>query len=277
MFDCGGTETLPGSQVDIAHSVDDCVQRVAAATAKLVVFFKQVFGRNSIDNKGCDIRSSVHYSRGYCNAAWSGGRMIYGDGDGYLFTDFTRSLDFIGHELMHGVTESARGLGYTREPGALNESVSDVFGSLFRQWTNGETSDSATWQIGADLIAPQGHAHGWACIRDMAEPQSSHCVSPQTWHYSQYVPGGEPHENSGIPNFVFYHAATAFGGHAWEVLGQVWYQTLCSRRIGSAPSFLVFANETLRQARQLFPSETQLPKIIVEAWATSGVITASDM
>ena len=53
VFDCGGTETLPGSQVDIAHSVDDCVQRVAAATAKLVVFFKQVFGRNSIDNKGC--------------------------------------------------------------------------------------------------------------------------------------------------------------------------------------------------------------------------------
>ena len=60
--------------------------------------------------------------------------MVFGDGDGVLFTDFTGSLDVIAHELTHGVTEFTAGLSITISPGALNESMSDVFGSLVKQW-----------------------------------------------------------------------------------------------------------------------------------------------
>ena len=60
--------------------------------------------------------------------------MVFGDGDGVLFTDFTGSLDVIAHELTHGVTEFTAGLEYHDQSGALNESMSDVFGSLVKQW-----------------------------------------------------------------------------------------------------------------------------------------------
>ena len=67
--------------------------------------------------------------------------MTYGDGDGNIFVDFTKSNDVIAHELTHGVTEFSAGLVYENQPGALNESVSDVFGSLVKQWARGQTAE----------------------------------------------------------------------------------------------------------------------------------------
>ena len=65
--------------------------------------------------------------------------MVFGDGDGEMFIRFTSSLDVIGHELTHGVTEDEAGLVYQGQSGALNESMSDVFGSLVKQHTLGQT------------------------------------------------------------------------------------------------------------------------------------------
>ena len=76
----------------------------------------------------------VHFGAGFNNAFWNGSQMVFGDGDGVLFTDFTKSLDVIAHELTHGVTEFTAGLEYRGQSGALNESISDVFGSLVKQW-----------------------------------------------------------------------------------------------------------------------------------------------
>ena len=36
--------------------------------------------------------------------------MVFGDGDGVVFGRFTASLDVIGHELTHGVTENTAGV-----------------------------------------------------------------------------------------------------------------------------------------------------------------------
>lgn len=271
LFDCGGNEDLPGAPVDTSTSTDTCVGRVNDTTHSLLDFWKSVLNRNSIDDAGCDVRSSVHYSRGYCNAAWTDGEMIYGDGDGYLFTDFTRSNDFIGHELMHGVTASVAGLGYQDEYGALNESLSDVFGSLFKQWSAKQSASVASWRIGAELIAPPAQAHGWICVRDMASPASPHCVSPQALNYSQYHDGGDPHEFSGIPSLAFYTAAIAIGGYAWEKAGRVWYETLRAPKVGSTPTFARFAHETVAQAGRLFPHDPAVAKAIADAWTSVGV------
>src|SRR5207302_701863 len=89
-------------------------------------FHWEVFQRDSIDDAGLPLLGEVHFGVDYDNAFWDGERMMFGDGDGRLFTGFTSAIDVIGHELMHGVTENTLGLRYVGQSGALNESLSDV-------------------------------------------------------------------------------------------------------------------------------------------------------
>ena len=106
-------------------------------------FFETVFGRRSIDGKDMRLLSSVHYSKHYDNAFWNGQQMVYGDG--VVFGSFTNAIDVIAHELTHGVTQMTCGLKYYGENGALNESLSDVFGSMVKQWQRNETVHEADW------------------------------------------------------------------------------------------------------------------------------------
>ncbi len=135
VYDCKNTESLPGAPVsDPGASSDLTAQRAFDATTAVVDFYRNCFGRNSVDDAGMTLMSSIHYGVRYDNAFWNGSQMTYGDGDGRVFTDFTKSDDVIGHELTHGVTQFTAGLDYSDEPGALNESVSDAFGAMFHQW-----------------------------------------------------------------------------------------------------------------------------------------------
>src|SRR5260370_9458398 len=79
--------------------------------------------------------------------------MEYGGGDGVIFNGFTKSHDVVAHELTHGVTGSEANLIYQGESGALNESVSDVFGSLVKPFKLNQTADQADWLIGANILA----------------------------------------------------------------------------------------------------------------------------
>ncbi len=117
-------------------------------------FYRSVLGRNSIDGKGLRLDGYVHRGTGFQDAFWDGQEMVFGDGDGKIFIDFTGALDVIGHELTHGVTQYAAGLEYHDQSGALNESVSDVFGSLVKQWHAGQTADQADWLIGDGIFGP---------------------------------------------------------------------------------------------------------------------------
>ena len=120
-------------------------------------FYEQVLGRDSIDAKGLEIVSSVHFGLRYENAMWSGGQMLYGDGGGQIFLEgsLTTSLDVIGHELTHGITQFTAGLRYRAQSGALNESFSDVFGSLVKQHAEQQTAAEADWLIGAGILRPE--------------------------------------------------------------------------------------------------------------------------
>ena len=183
--------------------------------------------------------------------------MTYGDGDGRVFTDFTKSDDVIGHELTHGVTQFTAGLDYSDEPGALNESVSDVFGAMFHQWRRKQTVAQADWLIGPGVLGPVALAKGYTCLRNMAQPGSRECLSPQPSNYSDYVPGGDPHENSGIPNHAFYLAATTIGGQAWQKAGKVWYAALTSDKARPSTGFSDFAKLTRAAAKSLIPPRYQ--------------------
>lgn len=116
-------------------------------------FFWRTYHRDSLDNRGLKLIGTVHYGKEYQNAFWNGQQMVFGDGDGEIFNRFTIAIDVVAHELSHGVTESEAGLIYFAQSGALNESLSDVFGSLVKQYHHKQTADRADWIIGAGLLA----------------------------------------------------------------------------------------------------------------------------
>ena len=120
-------------------------------------FYQDVFNRNSVDGQGLELVSSAHFETDYDNAFWDGAQMVYGDGDGQMFKRgaFTECLDVIAHELTHGVTQFTAGLRYRSQSGALNESFSDVFGSLVKQRSLGQTAGQADWLIGEGIMGPQ--------------------------------------------------------------------------------------------------------------------------
>jgi Zn-dependent metalloprotease len=240
-------------------------------------FWEQAYGRNSIDDEGMPLRGVVHYGQDYDNAFWDGRRMVFGDGDGRLFLRFTRSLDVIGHELAHGVTEDENGLQYQGQSGALNESCSDVFGSLVKQHAVGQTADRADWLIGADLLGPdvQGTA-----LRSMAAPGTAYDddvlgKDPQPAHMDDFVVTSEDdggvHINSGIPNHAFYVVATTLGGNAWERAGRVWYETARDRGLRSTATFADFARITIGVAGRLFGAGGAEEAAVRGGWDAVGV------
>ncbi len=244
--------------------------------------YKNIYNRNSIDNSGMQLNSYVHYRVGYDNAFWDGEHMVYGDGDENLpaaerlFNRFTIAIDIIGHELTHGVTQFEAKLTYAFQPGALNESMSDVFGSLVKQYQKGQTAAQADWIIGEGLFTSNVNGVG---IRSMKAPGTAYNdpvlgKDPQPAHMKDYVntanDNGGVHINSGIPNHAFYRAATALGGNAWEKAGQIWYVTLRDK-LGASSNFQNCADLTHQTAGELFGASSLEQQAVKQAWADVGL------
>jgi len=270
--DCNHSQTLPGTPVaNPGSSADLTAKRAFDETTAVANFYQSVFGRNSVDDAGMTLGSSVHYGTNYNNAFWNGMRMTYGDGDANIFIDFTQSNDVIGHELTHGVTQHTIQLAYANEAGGLNESISDVFGTMFRQWRAGQTVDKADWLIGHEIMGPGAISRGFTCLRDMASPGAKHCLAPQPFHYSGYKTGMDPHYSSGIPNFAFYKMAMAVGGKSWEKVGQVWYKAMTGFKPSPNMKMKTFANRTRTVAASMFPKDLALRKAIDAGWTAVGL------
>jgi Zn-dependent metalloprotease len=272
VYNCAHGNILPGTPVaNPGSSSDATAKRAFVETTAVAAFYRELFGRNSVDNAGKTLLSSIHYSVNYNNAFWNGSQMTYGDGDGNIFLDFTKANDVIAHELTHGVTQYSAGLNYTNQAGGLNESISDVFGSMFRQWRANQDVTAADWLIGKEIMGPGATARGYTCLRDMANPAARHCLAPQPTKFSQYRDGMDPHESSGIPNFAFYKAAKAIGGKSWEKAGVIWYQALTGYAASPSMRMSVFANRTRTLAARLFPAEPAVRTAVDRAWTAVGL------
>ncbi len=114
-------------------------------------YIKNKFNRNSIDNNGMDLIGTVHYGGKYNGAFWDGTQMVFGDGDGKIFTSFAKSLDVVAHELGHGVVQWTANFDYHDQPGALYEHYADVFGSVVTQYVENQTAETADWLIGDEI------------------------------------------------------------------------------------------------------------------------------
>ncbi|MGE3784902.1 MAG: M4 family metallopeptidase, partial [Alphaproteobacteria bacterium] len=253
----------------------DAVTRAFDGFGATRTFYREILNRDSIDDQGRRLDGYVHYGRADNHAFWNGREMVFGDGDGVLFTDFTKSLDVIAHELTHGVTEFAAGLEYHDQPGALNESMSDVFGSLVKQWSLKQSAEEADWLIGADVFTPDIRADA---LRSMKAPGTAYDnpdlgKDPQPDSMDKYAQlpntdegdNGGVHINSGIPNKAFYVTAREIGGFAWEAPGHIWYEAL--RASGPNTTFQEFADTTYQKAGQLYGAGSAQQKAVFEGWA----------
>jgi Zn-dependent metalloprotease len=281
VFDCQSSNDLPGdlarSETDTKPNRHKAVNEAFDNAGTTWSFYNNIFGRQSVDDHGKTLVSSVHFGQQYDNAFWNGQQMVYGDGDGVVFQRFTSALDVVAHELTHGVTQFTAQLAYQVQSGALNESMSDVFGSVVKQWALGQSVTDADWLIGAAIMAPgfKGRA-----LRDMANPGTAYDdpnlgKDPQPGHMKDYVQtdsdNGGVHINSGIPSRAFVIAAKAIGGKSWEKAGKIWYVTLTQRLTGTA-GFEECARETVSVARDLFPEDPSIATKIAQAWTDVGVL-----
>jgi Zn-dependent metalloprotease len=272
IYDCNHTTTLLGAPVaNPDSSTDNTAKRAYVEEEAVAKFYWDEFKRDSIDDNHMTLVSSVHYGVKYNNAFWNGAEMVYGDGDLQIFLDFTMGNDVIGHELTHGVTQHSLALNYSGEAGGLNESMSDVFGSMFRQWQAGQDVTQADWLIGHDIMGPVAQQRGYSCLRNMANPKDTHALAPQPDHYYPGIGNLDPHYSSGVPNFAFYKAATAIGGLSWEKTGQVWYKALTG--FGPSPNFTMaqLAARTRALASSMFSNDASIHTAVDGAWTAVGL------
>jgi len=198
VYDAKNGSSLPGTVVrkeGDGPNADVAVNEAYDGSGVTYDLYNDVYQRNSIDANGMRLDSTVHYRRGYDNAFWDGEQMVYGDGDEdlpedeRLFNRFTIALDVIGHELTHGVTQFEAKLQYFQQPGALNESMSDVFGSLVKQYQLQQLASEADWIIGSGLLTANVNGVG---IRSMKAPGTAYDdpvlgKDPQPGHMRDYV------------------------------------------------------------------------------------------
>ncbi|WP_225773779.1 M4 family metallopeptidase [Pseudomonas sp. Marseille-Q5115] len=280
IYTADGTETLPGTLVrgeGQPASGDPAVDEAYDGLGATFDFFAEVFDRNSIDDAGLALDATVHFGKGYNNAFWNSAQMVFGDGDGQLFNRFTVALDVIGHELAHGVTEDEAKLMYFNQSGALNESMSDVFGSLIKQYALKQTAETADWLIGEGLFTKKIDG---VALRSMKAPGTAFDdkllgKDPQPGHMDDFVhtfdDNGGVHINSGIPNHAFYQVATRIGGPAWEKAGRIWYDTLRDPRLRPNTGFLRFARISFDVAGRLYGVGEAPQQAVKEGWAAVGI------
>lgn len=277
--------SLPGRQLrgeGGAPTGDPAADEAYDGAGATYSLFSEVFNRDSIDGNGLRLDSTVHYRTGYDNAFWNGRQMVYGDGDEdlpesqRLFNRFTIAVDIIGHELAHGVTQYTANLIYQGQSGALNESMSDVFGSLVKQRVLGQSAAEGDWIIGEGLFTSNVNGVG---IRSMKEPGTAYNdpvlgKDPQPGHMRDYVQtqsdNGGVHINSGIPNRAFYVTAMNLGGYAWEKAGLIWYATL-KDKLSEASTFAMAAAKTYEAARDLYGQGSLEQQAVRAGWAEVGI------
>jgi bacillolysin len=238
------TSSSQGAEVD-AH----------ANAEKVYDYYLNTHNRNSFDNNGASLVSTVHYGYNYNNAFWNGSQMVYGDGDGSSFTSLSGALDVVAHELTHAVTERTAGLQYQYQSGALNESFSDVFGYFL---------DSGDYLMGEDVYTPgvSGDA-----LRSLSNP--SRYGQPE--HMNDYVntsaDNGGVHTNSGIPNKAAYHTISSIGKTKAE---KIYYRAL-TVYLTPTSNFSYARAALLQSAADLYGNGSSTYNAVKSAWDAVGV------
>lgn len=261
----GSNSTITDRAAVSAHSYAEVVYN----------FYKNMFNRTSIDNNGMSINSVVHYGSRYNNAFWNGYKMVYGDGDGSVFTSLSGDLDVVGHEMTHGVTTNTCNLNYENQPGALNESMSDVFGVLIQTYDKYNVSNGGNWQFNASdwVVGDEIYTPGTPgdALRSLANPtlydQPAHMNDYQNLPNTQQGDYGGVHTNSGIPNKAAYNIANSIG---CESTAKIYYRAL-TVYFNTTTSFAQARLGLVQSAEDLFGTNSLEAQAVRDGFSAVGI------
>ncbi len=259
--------SLPGSWVTDSDNyfTDGAAVDAHAYAEKVYDYYLNTHGRNSYDGNGAAIKSSVHYGRNYNNAFWNGYQMVYGDGDGSVFRPLSGGLDVVAHELTHAVTEYSAGLIYQNESGALNESMSDIFGAMV---------DRDDWLMGEDVYTPGTPGDA---LRSLSDPSAYGDPDHYSKRYTGPDDNGGVHINSGINNKAAYllseggtHYGVTVTGIGRNATEKIYYRAL-TYYLYSSSNFSSMRQAAIQAATDLYGASSQQVASVKQAYSAVGV------
>ncbi|AOK55302.1 M4 family metallopeptidase [Burkholderia stagnalis] len=256
-------------------------------------YYRSAHNRNGIFNDGRGVRSYAHvvFNTGSgttgANAAWLGSQvMVYGDGQpGTRLPNPVVSVDVAGHEMSHGVTEATANLNYSGDAGGLNESTSDIFGTLVKFYAN-NPNDPGNYVIGARVTS--------GGLRKMykqdLDGRSYSCYPSGGFSWAN--PRHDPHYTSGVGNRFFYLLAegpvvpstdtglsrsqlvcngdTSFSGLGRDKAGKIWYRTL-TVYLNANSSYPNARRASIQAATDLYGANSAESAAVARAWSAVGV------
>ncbi|MCF3134978.1 M4 family metallopeptidase [Streptomyces olivochromogenes] len=263
---------------------------------KTLDFYKKTFNRKGIANNSKPAKAMVHWGKKVANAFWDPtcGCMLYGDGDGVMFKKPLVVLDVTGHELTHGVVDATAKLeptfqdrnGQYGEPGSLNESLADIFGSNVEFFTN-NAKDTPDYLIGEKLGLAQKF------LRRLDKPSLDR-LERTVDYWSPDVFYTEVHAGSGVSSHAYYLLAEGSGqktingvkydsptydGGTVKGIGRtkasaIFYRAL-TRYMVSTTDFHDARVATLKAAKDLYGATSVEYKTVDRAWAAVNVTAAN--
>lgn len=265
--------------------------------SKTLDFYKKTFGRKGIENNSKGAKAMVHFGNGIANAFWDPtcDCMLYGDGDGDMFKKPLVALDVTGHELTHGVVDSTARLEPTRvdaagnqygEPGSLNESLADIFGSSVEFFAN-NPKNPPNYLLGEKLGLAQKF------LRRLDHPSLDQ-LEGAIDYWSPQVYYTEVHAGSGVSSHAYYllaegsgrktiggvaYDSPTYGGLPVQGIGRtkataVFYRAL-TRYMVSTTDFHDARVATLQAAKDLYGADSTEYRTVDTAWAAVNVTAAN--
>ncbi len=260
-----------------------------AYTEDTYLLYENVSGGSylSYDGASAPMEGVVHYDTDCPNASWNGTTTNYCNG---LVTD-----DVVAHEWAHAYTQANHRLIYAYQPGALNESYSDIFGEavdLLNESGDGPHttrtdgscafggSASERWLIGEETSGLGG------AIRDMWVPTCfNHPGRVSDGEYvctgDDFFDNGGVHFNSGVPNHAFALLVDGgtTGGQSVEAIGMTKALAIYWRAMtvyqGVTSGFADHADALLASCEDLVAAGSDLPDPVTGAMS-GEVIAATD-
>ncbi|MFC1771272.1 M4 family metallopeptidase, partial [Candidatus Margulisiibacteriota bacterium] len=220
-------------------------------------YFLNTFNRISFDDQAALIKTIFYDDYNYVNAFWNGQYLVFGDGDGQNYSYFGNSLDIVAHEFGHAVTDYTADLIYQNQSGALNESMSDVWGAMV---------DRDDWIMGEVSIYPNDLNEGMRYFDDPTRgSQPAHMDDYENITYDN----GGVHINSGIPNKAFYLIATQTGKDDAE---NIYYRAL-THYFTQSTDFFGARLCLIQAAKDLFGETSRQASIVMQAFDDVGIIS----
>ncbi|MFD9126945.1 M4 family metallopeptidase [Kitasatospora sp. NPDC059571] len=250
-----------------------------ANTAWTYDYYKNTFGRNGIKNDGKGATVFVHVGTNWDNAQWSDSCFCMMTGDGNGTTDPEQvDLDTMGHEMTHGVTSATANLRYSGESGGLNESTSDIFGTMV-EWYANNSVDTPDYLFSDQSTPP------W--LRRFDKP-SLDGSSADCW--TKKVGQLDVHNSSGVGNHWFYLASegsgtktingvtynsptcngSTVGGIGNQKVAKIWYRAL-TVYMTSTTNYAGARTASLNAAKDLYGTGSAEYNAIAAAWSAVSV------